>query len=132
MEDLLNPTSVSSTEEAESVDSEVDSPITGAGVAEVVEKLHSGRYLWVDGIHPEFLKALDVGGLSWLTRLCNITWTSGTVPLDWQTGLVVPLFTKGDRTVCCEERAESKGKALCLPLDLCSYLYLWSRTVGSD
>ncbi|TWW71090.1 hypothetical protein D4764_17G0005730 [Takifugu flavidus] len=38
----------------------------------------------VDEIRPEFLKALDVVGLSWLTRLCNIVWTSGTVPLDWQ------------------------------------------------
>uniref|UniRef100_A0A3B4AFM9 Uncharacterized protein n=1 Tax=Periophthalmus magnuspinnatus TaxID=409849 RepID=A0A3B4AFM9_9GOBI len=28
------------------------------------------------------LGSLDVVGLSWLTRLCNITWRSGTVPLD--------------------------------------------------
>ncbi|TWW78160.1 R2DM Retrovirus-related Pol polyprotein from type II retrotransposable element [Takifugu flavidus] len=53
--------------------------------------------LGVDEIRPEFLKALDVVGLSWLTQLCNIAWTSGAVPLDWQTGVVVPLFKKGDR-----------------------------------
>ena len=33
-------------------------------------------------------------------KLCNIARTSGTVPLDWQTGVVVPLFKKGDLRVC--------------------------------
>ena len=23
---------------------------------------------------------------------CNIAWTSGTVPLEWPTGVVIPLF----------------------------------------
>ncbi|KAK3509655.1 hypothetical protein QTP70_008402 [Hemibagrus guttatus] len=54
--------------------------------------------------HPEYLKSLDVVGLSWLTRLCNIAWQSGTVPLDWVTGVVVPLFKKGDRRVCSNYR----------------------------
>ncbi|TWW76609.1 hypothetical protein D4764_13G0012710 [Takifugu flavidus] len=75
-EDLLNPTNTPSSEEAPEVDE----------------------------IRPEFLKALDVVGLSWLTRLCNIAWTSGAVPLDWQTGVVVPLFKKGDRRVCSNYR----------------------------
>ena len=61
-----------------------------------------------DEVRPEFLKALDVVGLSWLTRLCRITWTSGAVcpslPLDWQTGVVVPLFKTGDRRVCSNYR----------------------------
>ncbi|TWW73592.1 R2DM Retrovirus-related Pol polyprotein from type II retrotransposable element [Takifugu flavidus] len=48
---------------------------------------------------------LEMGSrLSWLTRLCNIAWTSGAVPLDWQTGVVVPLFKKGDRRVCSNYR----------------------------
>ncbi|KAI3376413.1 hypothetical protein L3Q82_016428 [Scortum barcoo] len=40
-------------------------------------------------------KSLDVVGLSWLTRLCNIAWRLGTVPLEWQTGVVVPLLKRG-------------------------------------
>jgi hypothetical protein len=47
---------------------------------------------------------LDVVGLSLLTHLCNIAWRSGTVPLDWQTGVVVPLFKKRDRGVCSNYR----------------------------
>ncbi|TWW73510.1 hypothetical protein D4764_15G0009040 [Takifugu flavidus] len=73
-------------------------------VAEVVKKLLSDKAPGVDESHPEFLKVLDVVGLLWLTRLCNIAWTSGAVPLDWQTGVVVPLFKKGDRRVCSNYR----------------------------
>ena len=31
-----------------------------------------------------------------------------------------------------EKRAQSKGEALYLPFDLCSYPHLWSQTMGSD
>jgi exonuclease III len=103
-EDLLNPTNTSSIEEAEPEDSGSGSPISGAEVAEVVKKLLGGKAPGVDEIRPEYLKALDVVGLCWLTRLCNIAWTSGAVPLDWQTGVVVPLFKKGDRRVCSNYR----------------------------
>ncbi|KAI3375036.1 hypothetical protein L3Q82_021553 [Scortum barcoo] len=97
-EDLLNPTDLPSNEEAEAGVSEVDSSITQAEVTEVVRKLlESGKAPGVDEIRPEYLKSLDVVGLSWLTRLCNIAWRLGTVPLVWQTGVVVPLFKKGDR-----------------------------------
>uniref|UniRef100_A0A671UP04 Reverse transcriptase domain-containing protein n=1 Tax=Sparus aurata TaxID=8175 RepID=A0A671UP04_SPAAU len=103
-EDLLNPTDTPSIEEAEAGDSEVDRSITQAEVTEVVRKLLSGKAPGVDEIRPEYLKSLDVVGLSWLTRLYSIAWQSGTVPLDWQTGVVVPLFKKGDRRVCSNYR----------------------------
>ncbi|KAI3359807.1 hypothetical protein L3Q82_014176 [Scortum barcoo] len=80
-EDLLNPTDLPSNEEAEAGVSEVDSSITQAEVTEVVRKLLSGKAPGVDEIRPEYLKSLDVVGLSWLTRLCNIAWRLGTVPL---------------------------------------------------
>ncbi|KAI3376204.1 hypothetical protein L3Q82_016712 [Scortum barcoo] len=95
-EDLLNPTDLPSSEEAGAGDSEVDSSITQAEVTEVVRKLLGGKAPGVDEIRPEYLKSLDVVGLSWLTRLCNIAWRLGTVPLEWQTGVVVPLFKKGE------------------------------------
>ncbi|KAK7940110.1 hypothetical protein WMY93_003436 [Mugilogobius chulae] len=103
-EGLLNPTATSSDEEAETEDSGGGSPITQAEVTEVVNKLLGGKAPGVDEIRPEYLKSLDVVGLSWLTRLCNIAWQTGTVPLDWQTGVVVPLFKKGDRRVCSNYR----------------------------
>ncbi|KAK3515257.1 hypothetical protein QTP70_013021, partial [Hemibagrus guttatus] len=102
--DLLNPTDTPSVEEPEAEDSEVDSFITQAEVTEVVQQLLGGKAPGVDEIRPEYLKSLDVVGLSWLTRLCNIAWWSGTVPLDWVTGVVVPFFKKGDRRVCSNYR----------------------------
>ncbi|KAK3518107.1 hypothetical protein QTP70_033333 [Hemibagrus guttatus] len=103
-EDLLNPTDTPSAEEPEAKDSEVDSFITQAEVTEVVQQLLGGKAPGVDEIRHEYLKSLDVVGLSWLTHLCNIVWWSGIVPLDWATGVVVPLFKKGDRRVCSNYR----------------------------
>ncbi|KAK3514900.1 hypothetical protein QTP70_034583, partial [Hemibagrus guttatus] len=103
-EDLLNPNDTTSVVEPEAGDSEVDSFITQAKVTEVVQQLLGGKAPGVGEIRPEYLKSLDVVGLSRLTRLCNIAWRSGTVPLDWATGVVVPLFKKGDRRVCSNYR----------------------------
>ncbi len=83
---------------------EVASSITRAEVTEVVKKFLGGKAPGVDEIRPEYLKSLDVVGLSWLTHLCSIAWRSGTVPLGWQIGVVVPLFKKGDRRVCSNYR----------------------------
>ncbi|KAK3529893.1 hypothetical protein QTP86_007211 [Hemibagrus guttatus] len=101
-EDLLNPTDTPSVERPEAEDS--DSFITQAEVTEIVQQLLGGKAPGVNEICPEYLKSLDVVGLSWLTRLCNIAWRSGTVPLDWATGVVIPLFKKGDRRVCSNYR----------------------------
>ncbi|KAK3522832.1 hypothetical protein QTP86_004669 [Hemibagrus guttatus] len=93
--------------EPEAEDSEVDSFITKAEVNEVVQQLLGGKVPGMDEIRPEYLKSLDVVGLSWLTRLCNIAWWSGTVPLDWATGVVVPLFKKGG-----SHSSASQGKSI--------------------
>ncbi|TWW68233.1 hypothetical protein D4764_19G0000310 [Takifugu flavidus] len=88
----------------------IGSRISGAEVAEVVKKLIGCKAPRVDEIRPEFLKALDVVGLLWLTRLCNIAWTSGAGPLDWQTVVVVPLFKKGDRSWVKREERRGDGE----------------------
>uniref|UniRef100_A0A8C6KT40 Reverse transcriptase domain-containing protein n=1 Tax=Nothobranchius furzeri TaxID=105023 RepID=A0A8C6KT40_NOTFU len=82
----------------------MDCPISGAEVAEVVKQLHSGGAPGADEVRPGYLKAMDVVGLSWLTRLYNIAWSSGAVPREWQTGVVVPIFKKGDLRVCSNYR----------------------------
>ena len=57
-----------------------------------------------DEIRSKLLNPLDVVGPSWLTCPCNILWTLRTVPLERQTGVVVPLFKKGDWRVCSNYR----------------------------
>uniref|UniRef100_A0A8C6L319 Reverse transcriptase domain-containing protein n=1 Tax=Nothobranchius furzeri TaxID=105023 RepID=A0A8C6L319_NOTFU len=103
-EELLNPTYAHSEEEPELGGLGMDCPISGAEVAEVVKQLHSGGAPGADEVRPGYLKAMDVVGLSWLTRLCNIAWSSGAVPVEWQTGVVVPIFKKGDLRVCSNYR----------------------------
>lgn len=44
----------------------------------------------MDEIHPEMLEALDILGLSWLTRLFNAMLKLWTMPTAWQ----------GDQRVC--------------------------------
>lgn len=51
---------------------EVDSSITQAEVTEVLSKLLGGKVAGVDEIDPEYLKSVNVVGLSRLTRLCCI------------------------------------------------------------
>ncbi|TWW69273.1 hypothetical protein D4764_18G0000790 [Takifugu flavidus] len=101
-QELLNLTNMYPQGGTESDDQEVDHPILE--VAEVVKQLPGRGAPGADEIHPGYLKALDGVGLSWLTRLCNIAWTSGAVPLDWQTGVVVPIFKSGDQRVCSNYR----------------------------
>ncbi|XP_068451673.1 protein dachsous-like [Clinocottus analis] len=85
-EELLNPANMSPGEGAVPKDSVMGAPIS---LAEVT-KLLGGKGQRVDEIRPEMLKALDIAGLSWLTRLFSVAWGSGTVTMDWQTGVVVP------------------------------------------
>ena len=92
---------MSYSEEAGPRASGIGSLISGANV---IKKLLAGRAPGVDEIRLELLNAVDVAGLSWLTRLCNIAWSSGAVPLDWQAGVVVPPFKKGDWRVCSNYR----------------------------
>lgn len=82
----------------------MDPLFSGLEVTEAVEQLCSGP--GVDEIHPESLKALDVWGLSWLTHFCNIAWTMGALPFKWQTGVVVPIFEKGDQKMCSNYRGD--------------------------
>ena len=50
----------------------VSSPISRAEFAKLIKKLLNGMTLGVNEIRPEFLKALDVVELSWLTQICSI------------------------------------------------------------
>lgn len=79
-EDLLNPTFTSAMQ-TESGHTVCDSPITEGEVTNVVKPLLSGRAPGMNEMGAEFLKAVKVEGLSWLTCLCNIAWRSGSVGL---------------------------------------------------
>ena len=53
------------------------------------------------------LKALTGEGILWLTRVCQVVWKFGKTPRDWQTGVIIPIFKKGDRKQCTNYRGIS-------------------------
>ncbi len=79
---------MSSVTEAEPEDLGEGSLISLAEVTDVVKKLFSVKAPEVDEIRNEMLKAPDI-----------VVWRSWTVPVERQTGLVVPSFRKGNAIV---------------------------------
>ena len=49
-----------------------------------------------DEIRTKMLKTLTGEGILWLTRVCQVLWKYSKTPRDWQTGVIIPIFKKGD------------------------------------
>ena len=58
------------------------------------------------------LKALTGEGILWLTRVCQVSSKHGKTPRDWQTGVIFPIFKKGDRKQCTNYRGISLLKRM--------------------
>ena len=74
--------------------------ISAEEVLEAVKSLKCGKAAGIDEIRPEMLKAMGPVGMHWLWRMCQRAWLSGDTPEDWRTGVVVPLYKKGDHKDC--------------------------------
>ena len=107
-DDLLNPTLASTPvpdrgahQSYQAPDTfETSTTLSISEVIQAVQSLKSGKAGDIDEIHPEMLKALGGIGAAWLTRIFQVAWDSGEVPLDWTTGVIVPIFKKGDKSDC--------------------------------
>jgi len=101
----LNPTSTSPIQAAEPKDLREESPNTLAEVAEVIKLSHlEGTRFWLRPPPPKLLKAPDiVSCFGWHTSSLLLG-VSGTTPVEWQTGMVVSIFKKGDWRVCSNYR----------------------------
>ena len=77
-----------------------DKVFTAAAVAMAVKGIKSGKAAGEDEIRPEMLKALTGEGILWLTQVCQVAWKFGKTLRDWQTGVIIPIFKKGDRKQC--------------------------------
>ena len=84
-----------------------DEVFTAAEVATAIKGIKSGKVAGDDEIRSEKLKALTGEGIFWLTRVCQVAWKFGKTPRDWQTGVIVPIFKKGDRKQCTNYREKS-------------------------
>ena len=102
-EDLLNPVKASIRDTHEVTHLGEDKVFTAAEVA----RIKSGKAAGEDEIIPEMLKALTGEGILWLTRVCQVAWKLGKTPREWQTGVIIPIFRKGDRKQCTNYRGIS-------------------------
>lgn len=67
---------------------------------DLINSLKTKHWSWW-GPSQEHLTLLDVLRLTWITGFCNIAWQLGTVPLEWQTGVIVPVLKKAlPKKVC--------------------------------
>ena len=61
-------------------------------VAAAIRGLKSGKVVGEDEIRSEMLKTLNVEGVRWLTRVCQVVWKLGKVPKDWQTDVITSIY----------------------------------------
>ena len=105
-EDHLNPVKDVATDTQEIHFGE-EAVLTVSEVSTAIRGLKSGKAAGEDEIRPEMLKALTGNGVLWLTRVCQVAWKLGRAPKDWQTGVIIPIFKKGDRKECTNYRGIS-------------------------
>ena len=77
-----------------------DHVFTAAEVVTAINGIKSRKAVGKDEIRPEMLKALTGEEILLLTRVCQVALKFGKIIRDWQTGVVIPIFKKGDRKQC--------------------------------
>ena len=104
-EDLLNPVKTSTSDTHKVTHLGEEEVFTAAELATAIKGVKSGKAAGEDEIRPEMLKALTGEGILLLTRVCQLAWKFGKTPRDWHTGVIIPIFKKGDRKQCtnCKE-----------------------------
>ena len=87
--DLLNQVDATPTQIYEE-HIEEDIQITETDVHAVIKSLKTGKTPGEDDIRPEMLKAMNVYGVRWLTRVFQVACRTGQTPTQWQTNVVIP------------------------------------------
>ena len=94
MKDLLNPVKVNDLDTHEVIQPGEIEALTAAEVATAIKQLNSGKAAGGDEIRPEMLKSLAWVGILWLTRVCQLPFKLGKTPKDWQTGVIIPIYSR--------------------------------------
>ena len=91
--ELYNPTSGRREAPSEPGRDEI-SDIATDEVQAAIRALKPGKAAGIDEIRSELLKSLSRRGILWFIRVRRVARREGRVPVDWQTGIVIPIFKK--------------------------------------
>ena len=61
-----------------------------------IRGLKSGKAAGKDEIRSEILKALNGERVRWLTKVCQVVWKLGKTTKNYQTGLIISVYKKGN------------------------------------
>jgi len=76
-------------------------------VKKALDSTKSGKAAGPDGIPIELLKLSEDSVVNAMHRIITAVWINGIWPEDWTQSTFVPLFKKGDPTVCANYRTIS-------------------------
>ena len=48
------------------------------------------------------LKAMNLYGVLWLARVCQVACRTGQAPKQWQISVIIPIHKKGDERKCAK------------------------------
>ena len=104
----MNPVKVSTRDTHKVTQPGKEEVFTAEEVTTKIKGIKSEKAAGEDEIRPEMLKALTRVRILWLTRTRQVACKFGKTTRDWQTGVIISIFTKGD----CKQRTNNRGIAL--------------------
>ena len=74
--------------------------ITEEEVKEAINRLKNGKAAGHDNVKAEMIKTLGESGIKILTAILNKAWNLGSIPTDWEVGIIILIFKKGNARDC--------------------------------
>ena len=82
----------------------IEEMINEQEVTEALRKIKKGKSGGHDKITPEMLKHMGNTGVKLLVDLINTVWKQEKIPKDWEVGIIMPIYKKGDSRECSNYR----------------------------
>jgi hypothetical protein len=77
-----------------------ENEITLTEIQEAIKSIKNGKAAGHDGITAEMIKHLGGNGTQILLKIFRKAWAEGKIPHDWEIGVLIPIYKKGDRLDC--------------------------------